>query len=92
MPAYRMPMGGAEDALVWMKGTKLAAPCKALFEWRHGHHCCKPSGFLCDAPVGDEGKTCDMPICEDHAKQVGKDRHLCPKHAAEHVQQQPELF
>lgn len=38
MPAYRMSMGGTEDALVWMKGTKLAAPCKAPFEWRHGHH------------------------------------------------------
>lgn len=38
-----------------------------------GPHCgaCASVGdFLCDFPVGD-GKTCDMPLCESHATEVG---------------------
>jgi hypothetical protein len=92
VPFYRAPGLG----LVHMKigGKDRAPPCRAPFEWQHQgvthHHCCRPSGFACDAPVGDRGETCDMPLCEDHAKQIGKDRHLCPKHAAEAPQ--TELF
>jgi hypothetical protein len=93
MPFYRVPNLG----LVHFKigGKRLHdAPCRAPFEWQHlgttYHHCCKASAFLCDAPVGDEGKTCDMPICSEHAKQIGPDEHLCPKHAAEAPQK--ELF
>lgn len=36
--------------------------------------------FLCDEPVGDEGKTCDAPVCSEHATQVGRNAHRCPKH------------
>jgi len=38
--------------------------------------------FLCDHPVGS-GKTCDLPLCRDHAQRVGPDYHLCPIHLAE---------
>lgn len=41
------------------------------------------SSLLCDAPVGDQGKTCDMPLCAGCAAEVGPDKHLCPKHKAE---------
>ena len=47
-----------------------------------GPHCgkCNWVGeFLCDFPVGD-GKTCDMPLCEDHASEVAPDLHYCPVH------------
>lgn len=47
-----------------------------------GAHCadCMAVGdFLCDYPVGD-GKTCDRPICGDHAHEIGPDLHYCNAH------------
>lgn len=47
-----------------------------------GDHCadCAALGiFLCDYPVG-EGKTCDRPICEDHANEVAPEVHYCQGH------------
>lgn len=41
--------------------------------------CCAISGFLCDFEL-PQGGTCDRPLCEEHAHQVAKDRHLCPEH------------
>jgi hypothetical protein len=35
--------------------------------------------FLCDEPMGD-GKTCDLPLCKEHATEVGEEVHLCPIH------------
>jgi len=48
------------------------------------------SAFLCDWPV--DGSTCDAPLCEEHAHQVGADRHYCPRHRAEQLRAAPELF
>jgi hypothetical protein len=31
---------------------------------------------LCDWPMG-RGKTCDLPLCDDHAREIGENRHLC---------------
>lgn len=53
--------------------------------------CMGVSGYLCDQDVG-YGHTCNAPLCEQHATQVGKDLHLCPAHAAERAEQTPELF
>ena len=47
-----------------------------------GEHCadCSALGeFLCDFPVG-EGKTCDRPICEQHAHEIGPELHYCKAH------------
>lgn len=95
MPFYRVQGIG----LVHFKigGRRQYEPmCRAPHEWSHNgqqyHECCRASSFACDAPVGGEGHTCDMPLCDDHAHQVGPNRHLCPKHRDEQVQQQPELF
>jgi hypothetical protein len=49
-----------------------------------GPHCADPGcggvgDSLCDWPIGD-GKTCDLPLCDDHARAVGMDRHMCPVH------------
>jgi len=41
--------------------------------------CAQPAPFLCDFRLGN-GKTCDAPICADHAWQPAEDKHLCPQH------------
>ncbi len=35
--------------------------------------------FLCDWKVAP-GRTCDAPICGDHAFEAGPEKHLCPEH------------
>lgn len=44
--------------------------------------CGSVADYLCDYPVG-EGKTCDRPICVDHAAEVGPEIHYCHGHQAE---------
>lgn len=47
-----------------------------------GEHCadCSDLGtLLCDYPVGD-GKTCDRPMCEEHAHEIGHELHYCEAH------------
>lgn len=41
------------------------------------------SVFLCDWKIG-KGKTCDKPLCAQHAQEVAPDKHLCPKHVKEY--------
>lgn len=36
-------------------------------------------GFLCDHEIGP-GKTCDAPMCKQHAAEMAPDFHLCPNH------------
>lgn len=38
--------------------------------------------LLCDYPMG-RGKTCDLALCDEHAREIGQDRHLCLIHFAE---------
>lgn len=45
-------------------------------------HCCGCGGVAtlqCDWKVG-KGLTCDSWICSGCAKEVGPDKHLCPRH------------
>lgn len=68
------------------------APCCAPIETEGTRvRCLAISSLLCDHRNSD-GRTCDAPLCERHAKQICKDRHLCPRHAAERAQLAPELF
>lgn len=46
--------------------------------------CGETGRFLCDWKIG-KGRTCDKPLCKEHAKQVGEDKHICPKHAADYA-------
>lgn len=81
MPFYRLKTG-----IVHVKGTKLPAPCDArvLVEEKEVV-CLAPSEFLCDGPPPPErarrhheSGTCDRALCEAHAHEIGKNRHLCP--------------
>lgn len=69
MPCTVMKLPGGGTAIV-----KHAAPRK-----RRCAFCDAWSGFLCDAPVGP-GKTCDAPMCGEHAYIMGPDIHHCPHH------------
>lgn len=40
--------------------------------------------FQCDFPIA-KGKTCDRYLCEDHAYQVGPDKHYCASHYNQHM-------
>ena len=47
-----------------------------------GAHCTECLGVgdnLCDYPVGD-AKTCDRPLCDEHAHGVAGDTHYCRDH------------
>ncbi len=67
------------------------APCVAAIDNPDGAtarlrprvRCCGMSTALCDWALSD-GSTCDAPLCDDHATEVGPDRHLCPKHLVAH--------
>jgi hypothetical protein len=54
-------------------------PCAASIELDgKRQRCCAMAGKLCDFAV--EGGTCDAPLCDEHAHEVGPDRHYCPIH------------
>lgn len=59
------------DADVWM--------CGALGPHCNEAGCTAPGDNLCDWPMG-RGKTCDLPLCDEHAREVGIDRHFCAVH------------
>ena len=46
--------------------------------------CGRPSTVLCDFELTGpkQGKTCDAPLCPHCATHIGKNRDLCPIHAA----------
>lgn len=75
MPFYRLKTG-----IVHMKGSRLPAPCNArsLIDGKE-QVCMAPSAYLCDgANNANRSGTCDAPLCEAHARQIGSNKHLCP--------------
>lgn len=46
---------------------------------RKCHYCDRPATLLCDHP-GTNGKTCDRPMCGDHAIKIGPDQDHCQEH------------
>jgi hypothetical protein len=90
MPYYRV-----DGLMVHLNlGGKLRknppAPCCAPIKvGERNERCMGMSSFLCDWKCED-GPTCDAPLCPEHATEVGKDRHYCPRHLAQ--QRQPELI
>lgn len=41
--------------------------------------CQAPAGKLCDWKLGS-GKTCDAPLCDTHAHDMGRNKDLCHRH------------
>jgi len=90
MPTYRIPGIGH----VHLRGRRLPDPCDTVVGiGERRHRCDDVSEFLCDWRVAP-GRTCDRALCAAHAIEVGKNKHYCPEHHAEHVdvQSQPGLF
>lgn len=93
MPFYRLKTG-----IVHVKGTRLPAPCCVRFHWpSNGNEqdCMAPSAFLCDGTNNaNRSGTCDAPLCEVHARQIGPNRHLCPTCLLSHgdAERQRSLF
>jgi hypothetical protein len=50
--------------------------CGDLGPHCHEPGCGAPGDNLCDWPMG-EGKTCDLPLCDEHGREVGEDRYFC---------------
>lgn len=89
MPFYRH-----DGMTMHMRGRKLPPPCVAVVGVGERRHACADfSGFQCDWPTGGN-RTCDRHLCEAHAIEVGRNRHYCPEHHADHVdgQNQRGLF
>ncbi|WP_423457999.1 hypothetical protein [Ottowia sp. VDI28] len=87
MPFYRLKTG-----IVHMKGSRLPSPCAArvLIDGKQ-QVCLAPSGYLCDGPPQRQGaSTCDQPMCEAHARQIGPNRHLCPACYLNHREADPQ--
>ena len=50
--------------------------------------CQRPAPFLCDWRIeilGQHAGSCSAAICQDHALEVGPDKHLCPEHQVAYV-------
>lgn len=76
MPCTTVPWGDGAMILCG-RGIKQAPKC-----WVS--HCRAASTKECDWIV-EGGKTCDRPICDRHADQVGPNKHWCPAHSIENA-------
>jgi hypothetical protein len=87
MPWYRMHGTMVHLKLSGKAAKNPPAPCCGRI---HPHsnpvapsiRCMAISTYLCDHELSD-GKTCDAPLCAEHATAIDTDRHLCPRHARE---------
>lgn len=83
MPFYRVN-GLMVHVKLGGKRSKWPAPCCARVPSSGGGkpevRCMAISSLLCDWPL-EGGRTCDAPLCDEHALAIGPDRHLCPLHA-----------
>lgn len=98
MPVYRVGDTVVHLKLSGRSKKSPPAPCCAQTPPRllsgHGRplrRCMAISAYLCDWPL-EAGGTCDAPLCDEHAHQVGKDRHYCPNHFAMYRETEPGLF
>ena len=65
-----MPCEIRNNMIICSRGQRKPPKCK----WRT-----KPSTKLCDFPLSKD-KTCDAPVCDEHAKKQGSDLDTCPNH------------
>jgi hypothetical protein len=87
MPWYRMHGALVHLHMGRAAAKKAPAPCCARIASNVGGkpevRCMAISSFLCDWKLED-GRTCDAPLCPDHAHEMGPDKHLCGMHFALH--------
>ena len=80
MPRWCMHVKVGNDVMIVCgSGKKPTRPPKCAF-------CDRQSTRLCDFVVSPpqqitHKRTCDAPMCDEHAARVGKIRDLCPRHA-----------
>lgn len=94
MPWYRVNGMQVHLKLSGKAAKNPPAPCAARIptaERVGTMRCCGISLVLCDWPMASGG-TCDMPLCSEHAEHIGPNEDLCPEHAAQRLEEQPELF
>jgi hypothetical protein len=92
MPWYRVNGHAVHLKLSGKAAKNPPRPCVAAITIDgKACRCAGISAYLCDHELSD-GKTCDAPLCAEHARQVGPDRHLCPIHAGQRAEREPELF
>jgi hypothetical protein len=60
------------------EGAKIGYLCGALGP--ACFHCGDVADALCDFPLGEEGRTCDRPLCLRCAPEVGADKNFCREH------------
>lgn len=75
MPCEPHVMPDGTRALFCGRASKREPPCR---------DCDRESVYLCDHPIGRQGRTCSAPLCPAHAYETPgelADRHLCPTHA-----------
>lgn len=55
--------------------------------------CAKEALYQCDGPAGGRSnkRTCSAHMCGEHRTNVGADRDLCPRHAADAPRQEALL-
>lgn len=86
MPFYRIAGTMVHLKLAGKASKNPPAPCSARLTTSNpvvpAQRCCGISLYLCDW-VLPSGKTCDAPLCTEHAITTGPDKHLCPRHAKE---------
>jgi hypothetical protein len=82
MPWYRI-----NGMAVHLHGRKLPPACVAIVVIEGKRvRCAAISSIECDWPVA-KGRTCDAPLCADHAWEMGPDQHICPPHLELQAQQ-----
>lgn len=64
---------------VKLPGGGVAIACGSRPRVKKCVACQRPGLLLCDWKMPG-GKTCDRPICADHADHVAEDKDLCPAH------------
>lgn len=89
MPLYRI-----NGMTVHMRGTRLPPACTAGVGVQTSDGaamtiCGAPSGFQCDWDIG-LGRTCDRRVCRAHSHEVGKNKHYCPAHSQQHLDEQAQ--
>ena len=65
----------ASDFEGWFCGRTRIPVCSAP-------GCVREGVVLCDGHAQGRRRTCDKPLCLEHATEIAPDHHLCPEHAA----------